>query len=530
MFKALLKTRMLYFFSAMVRGKSGKKGLTVGKIVLIVLLYVYLMLVFGILFGSLFASVAVPFYTQGISWMYFAIYALISFAIMLFGSSALAKTQLFDAKDNDLLLSMPIPPRIILLSRISFLVIVNLFYQLVVSVPAALAWGIFIGFKISEFVRFVVITLLLILFSTALSLFLGWLIALASSRAKNKTLISVLFTLAFLAVYFYFYSSAQKYVMMLAQNGEEIASGMKKVLPLYWLGKAVADGNAAYFALSSAIMLIPFIIALAILSRTFLKIVSASKAAVKVKSKKVRYEQTSADKALLRRDVARLFSSSAYLLNSGVGIVFSIFAAGFIAVKGRDIMSSLGEGADMGRLVIAVLMIFAAAFMIGMILFTSASISIEGKTLWILKSLPVKASRILWSKLKLHIIAAAPVGIAMWLAVNVSFYVNWAFAVYSLLIIASYVFLTAGIGLAENINHPILDWDNEAVAVKSGVSVLFTMLLNMALAIAPIVLVLALTMIDLWLTLAIWFVLMAAANAGVYVWLMTIGAKRFMEL
>lgn len=224
MLKSLIKVRLASLAAAMMKtGKSDKKGVTKGKIVLFGLLYLYVMVVFAFLFGTMFISIAQPFAAQGLGWVYFTLYAIISFALMAFGSAAVAKSQIFDAKDNDLLLSMPIPPSYILISRMSVLCILNFFYQLVVLIPAAVVWGITVGFSVLSFVSFILISLGVLLFATALSLLLGWLIALASRKAGNKTLVAVLFSFAFLAVYMYFVSSSQKYIMILAENGAAVA-------------------------------------------------------------------------------------------------------------------------------------------------------------------------------------------------------------------------------------------------------------------------------------------------------------------
>lgn len=531
MFKALMKVRLASLLNMFMRGsKNGKGKASKGKIIGFALLYLYVLVVFGIMFGGMFATVAVPFHEQGVSWLYFALYSILSLALMVFGSTAIAKTQIFDAKDNDLLLSMPIPPSYILASRMSLLVILNFVYQLTVLIPAAVVWALMIGFSFVGLISFILLTLGLLLFSTALALLLGWVIALVSRKSGKKTLITMIFSLGFLAVYMYVCMSAQNYIGLLAQSGESLASAMKAFAPLYWLGNAISGGNVLHLILSIAILVVPFVIAMVILSKTFNKIVSQSQSIARVKEKRASFESRSPESALLRRDTARLFSSASYLLNSSVGIVMAVIAAVMMIIKRDTFSVILTADMPIGKSLLATMLIFGTAFLIGMIPLTAASISIEGKTLWILKSLPIKTSKILWSKLKLNIIACLPAGLAMWLAINICFYVNIAFAVYSLIIILSYIFLMAGIGLMENLRHPILDWSDEAMAVKSGLSVLFTMLINMALAIAPMVAVMVLSMLDLWVTLAVWFVILAILNVILYSWLMTRGAKKFMEL
>ena len=58
----------------------------------------------------------------------------------IFGTVFTAKAQLFEAKDNELLLSLPVRPRDILASRMVSLLLWNLLFGVLVAVPALLAW------------------------------------------------------------------------------------------------------------------------------------------------------------------------------------------------------------------------------------------------------------------------------------------------------------------------------------------------------------------------------------------------------
>ncbi len=529
MLKHLVKIKLLGLLGSM-SGKSAKakKGISKGKLVLLAVLYVYILVVFGFMFGSMFSALT-AFNTMGVGWMYFAMYAIVSFVLMIIGSAAIAKTQIFDAKDNDLLLSMPIPSSYIIISCILTLVVSNFAYFLTVLVPAVIVWATSVGFSVMGIIAFVILSAALLLLSTAMGVLMGWVIALVSRKAKSKTLISVIFTLGFLAVYFYFYSSAQKYLELIVQNGAVIAGKLKTALPLYWFGSAISDGSLVYMLLAALVCIVPFVIVFLVLSKTFNRIIADSHSTVRIKEKKVRFDAVSPKKALIRREVSHIFASAPYLLNSGMGVIMGIIAAVFVIIK-KDMFTVIFANIDMAQNIIASLLICAAIFLIGMIYFTSATISVEGKTLWILRSLPMSSKDILVSKLKVHIYSTLPVSVLMWIAINVACYVNWAFVIYSFLIIAVYTLLTANIGMIENLRHPILDWTDEAVAVKSGMSVLFTMFINMAIVFLPLLLIIVLSAIDLWITLAIWLVIAGALAGASYAWIVTRGVKRFENL
>jgi ABC-2 type transport system permease protein len=92
------------------------------------------------MFGGLFKSICVPLASAGFGWLYFALAGLMAFALSFIGSVFTAQQQLFSAKDNDLLLAMPIPPAYILGSRMLMLYVLNLFMEILVIGPAGVIW------------------------------------------------------------------------------------------------------------------------------------------------------------------------------------------------------------------------------------------------------------------------------------------------------------------------------------------------------------------------------------------------------
>lgn len=532
MLKKLVKIKLLSLVSSLGRnfgGKSGKRIPSVIKYVLMAALYLYVMIVFGLLFGFIFSSLAV-FEEIGLGWLYFAVYAILAIVLMAVGSTAAAKAQIFDAKDNDLLLSMPIRPWEIIVSRLLLLIVINFVYMLVVLVPAAAVWAMDIGFTVMSGIAFIVISAALILFSTALGMLLGWFIALISRKTAKKTLVSTVFTLAFLAVYFYIYTSAQRYLALFIENSEEIAASMRAFLPLYWLSNAISEGNILYLLLSAVILVLPFALAVWIISKTFNKIIADSKATVRIKEKKTDYNIVSPQKALLRREVARLFSSSVYLINSGLGVVMGIVAAVVLVIKKEYVLQLMSSIEDMDSDFMAAMILIGGAYLMSMVMFTAPSVSLEGKTLWILKSLPVSPKAVLMSKIRLHLMALLPMVILLWLAANICFYIDPVFLIVSLVILLAYALLTANIGLIENLRHPKLDWQNEAMAVKSSMSVGLTVFINLGIAIASMIAVMAFGGINFRLTIGALLVVISALALLTYRWIITKGVRRFEEL
>ena len=111
MLKTLLKVHFASIGASLFRSrkkagaKSGK-----GRTVLMGLLTLYVIGCFFIMFGSMFFSLCEPLHELGLGWFYFAIAGLLAFALSFIGNIFATQTQLYDARDNELLLSLPIKP------------------------------------------------------------------------------------------------------------------------------------------------------------------------------------------------------------------------------------------------------------------------------------------------------------------------------------------------------------------------------------------------------------------------------------
>lgn len=143
MFGILVKKQMAeifrgYFYDA----KKNKKRSKISTI-LFMLMYVILMVgVVGGVFTFLAVQLCKPFSLVNMSWLYFLIMGMIAIALGAFGSVFNTFSGLYLSKDNDLLLSMPIPVRSILAARLMGVYLMGLMYSAVVIVPAAVVYWI----------------------------------------------------------------------------------------------------------------------------------------------------------------------------------------------------------------------------------------------------------------------------------------------------------------------------------------------------------------------------------------------------
>ncbi|MBQ9858855.1 MAG: hypothetical protein IJO77_07640, partial [Oscillospiraceae bacterium] len=149
--------------------------------------------------GAQCASLCLAFGETDFAWLYFAFTSAMAFMLCFVGSVFAATNYLYKAKDNELLLSMPVKPGAILLSRMLILLVENYGFAFIVLIPAGIVWAVMQSFTVGGLVCFILGTLLLPLLSLTVSCVFGWLIMTVSSKVRNKKIITLVFAVALFA-------------------------------------------------------------------------------------------------------------------------------------------------------------------------------------------------------------------------------------------------------------------------------------------------------------------------------------------
>ena len=191
--KQLLELGSGFFYDQKKKRARSKAGS-------IVLLVLYGLLVFGLIGGMFFSLATVlcgPLLQLGFDWLYFALLGLIATLLGVFGGVFNTFSGLYNARDNGLLLSMPIPPRYILLSRLGGVYIMGLIFSAVATVPAAIVYFLLRAFSLPRLLGAVLYVLDVSVLVAALSCILGWVVAKISAKLKNKSALTVIVSLLF---------------------------------------------------------------------------------------------------------------------------------------------------------------------------------------------------------------------------------------------------------------------------------------------------------------------------------------------
>ena len=488
MFKTLLKINVQSLFLSMFSNGKGKEKKSKKKspvmAVLIALLAIY---VVACLIGSvalMFSPLAEAFgVLPGLEWLYFALAGILIFLLTFVGSIFSTQNLIFKAKDNELLLSMPVPTHYILGSRIASLFVLDIFYAAIMGIPIIGVYFYHHEFSLPVLIFYIIGLMLIIILSAALTAFCGWAIAIISTKFKNTNFIQVVLSVGFLVAYMGFAMNMREYLEKLIINGETIAAAVKKAVPpFYWFGKACTESEFASIALLAVTAIIPFILGCLLISKSFVKIATTKKSANKKKYVAKELTASSAKTALFKKEVAMFISKPMYMLNSAIGGLMLIMFAVMMLVKGDslglDQIFIIAPGSEqLIPLIIAVVFAFCSA----MCNPAASSISLEGSRINVLRSMPVSAEDFFFAKYALNfIIGFVPLTVSV-------FFVAAAFEFELLTAVALYISavcflaMSSFVNLTANLIFPKFSWQNEMVVIKQSAAVLVAMLSGMAL-------------------------------------------------
>lgn len=470
MTKILIKKQLMEVFSWIYQDKKTGKNRDKKGLLLYVFFYVFLFGFLAVIFYNMAASLCGPLVEDGFGWLYIALMGIVGMSLGVFGSVFNTFASLYQAKDNDLLLSLPLPTRSILIARLYGVYAMGLMYELLVMVPAMIVYFMHVSPDVSVVICCILIILLLSVFILTLSCVLGWIVAFVSSKLKNQKIITVLISLAFFAAYYYVCGSAGNMMQTLLLDPAGMADKVKGIAyPLYQMGLA-AEGKWNAFLFFAFAVLVLFAVIYFILQKSFLALSIANKGNKKAVYVEKKAHTASIPRALLRKEVFRFTQSPIYMLNCGLGIVFILFAAVMLLVKKGTVDSLLMMfiGYEDRIALVATAAICMITTMNDM---AAPSVSLEGKNIWILQVLPVSGWQVLKAKLGLQIIFNLIPTTFLIICVEWILKPAAAFVVLIPLTVVLFIIMMAAFGLTCNLKAPNLKWTNETVPVKQSMSV-----------------------------------------------------------
>ncbi len=472
MLKVLLKKQISevfksYFFDAK-KNKMRSKWAIAGWFIFFVLVMVGML---GGMFTALALTLCGSFEAVGMSWLYFLMMGGIAILLGAFGSVFNTYAGLYLAKDNDQLLSLPIPVKTIVTARLANVYLMGAMYSLTALIPALAVYWIVAGPTAARVICGLLFLLIVTVIVLLLSCLLGWVVARISLKLKNKSFITVLAALVFIAAYYFFYFKANDFIKDILLHAETYGERIRgAAYGLYLFGR-VGEGDWLATAIVGAVTALAFVLIWTVLHRSFLKIATSSGSVGKVRYTEKRAKEKSVFGAILAKEFGRFTGSANYMLNCGLGVLLIPAGGVLILLKGQLIAEAIDEvlSARPG----------SAAILMGTMLFVLASlntasapsVSLEGKSIWIPQSLPVEPKMVLRAKAAVQLLLTAVPELFAVICFAVA--LDFPLPEKLLLCLMPLVFVSfwALFCTLVGVRMPLLNWTDETAPIKQSASV-----------------------------------------------------------
>ncbi len=428
--------------------------------------FILLMMIFyvgALVFGLCYLGLGniVPCYLTVIS-------SILIFAFGLFD----AGHTVFEKRGYDILTAMPIRPWGVVCSRFAVMYFKDILMTLIILLPGISVYAVMKRPNVLFYLTMLIGALFIPALPLVASTVMGTIIMSISSRMKNKSIIqSVLVCAIVIGIIAGSFSTQQlpnnglstEALKSIAQNISELIGSI--YAPALWLSNAARgasySGLLLFVLLSAALMAV----CLTLTSRLFPNIMRGQNRISAKHNYTLKGSQSrSMLRALYAREFKRYFSSSIYVTNTMIGPIMGCVLSVAIFFIGIDTVQSAIP------IPIAELLPFALSAVFCMMTTTSTSISMEGKQILIIKSLPIPIKAWLDSKVLLNLSLILPfyviseVFLILATAPSVPSLL-WLILIPLLIMLFSTVF-----GITVNLKLHSFDWEKEGQIVKQSAS------------------------------------------------------------
>lgn len=400
---------------------------------------------------------------------------------------------LFNCKDDNLLLSLPIKKSTILFVRVFKFYLFEVLYNSLFLIPAMAIYAFYSNVGPSFYLVSFVALLILPIVPVIISCVIGGTISVYSSRFKFKSFAEILVTAGSLLFIFYISMNFNSVLEDLVQSASRINETIvRSYYPAGEYIKLVNNFNITelliYIVVNTGLLLGIVLL----FSRIYFYINSKVKI-VKTGPKNKDYviKTNSQLTSLIKKEFKRYISSPVAVTNSGFGLVLFIIgcvmiSANFENVAGVIITQDISISVEKIKSYIPVILFGFVSITALMTSITCSMISMEGKSFNILKSFPVKPFKIIMSKILTAVFIMLPFIFIGDFILIMKF--SFSFFEIAIIIITSLILplLSETIGLIVNLKYPRLNAENDTQVVKQSASSMIAVFISLILTILTV--------------------------------------------
>lgn len=451
---------------------------------------------------------------------------------------------LFEAKDNDLLFSLPISKSKIFFTRVFKLISFQFLYNSLFMLPAIIVYAIYEKPNLSFYLLSLIMLVLLPIIPTIVACIIGYIIKGVTSRFKSRNILQVILTSFILLLIFYGSFNMQTMIANVTQNANNINEVITKIYyPAGLYINLIQNFNVLDLVALIAINIIPAVLFIYVASIFYFKITSKlgekgnnSKKGNWEKSAKKTFKAKSQLSGLISKEMKRFFSSSVFIVNAGFGMVLMLAVTIGISINFEGMINSMLQGKEI-EISIVEIRTFMPKIFYGFVVFiscmtsiTSSMISLEGKSFNITKSLPVKPEKVLLAK----VLTSNIISTSVILVCDVIFFIVFKVAIMDMIFILLASILmptfTALVGILMNLKYPKMDATSDTEVVKQSMSSGLSVFIGMFVGMLSIVIMIIGSKINLNLFIILELVIFSVIVFILWKTLKKYGTKRWKEI
>ena len=528
--KNTINLAIIYFKQTLAQLFSSKKRVKVlsnGALAFVIFIVVMLSMAFAYLgTAEQFNEIGHPEYVLVIGLM-------LSAFLVLMMTIYDSQNQYYKNKDYDMLSSMPIKTWSIITAKYLSSYFVSFFYGFIIAFPAYVVYFIYCPITIPAIVYSIFSFFFIPTFNQLVGSIIAYLISLITFKMTNKkiftNILTIVFTIA-LVTFIYFANSTLMQNLFI----DGFSLWIKIVLPhVFFLFNSVTTGSFLQFLAFLAITLGFALISISIITLGYKNINSSLITSKRKKSNKpLTYLSDKTFSSLIKKETRTFFNSPSYFINGLMGPIIVVILAVTMSLGAKDVYGSFENFPS--EYFITMYICFSS-MCLGIGVPTSASITIEGRKFYVLKSLPISYNLFIISKLAFNIFLSLPfvlIGSTIFVIIAPCS-IGEIFLIYLIPLLSMLTF--SGLGLLTNLKWQRLDWTNEAQAVKQSLSLFVSMMTAIFLSMIPFLIYFLLfneisSILSLSEYFAIYLAFITLFCAIVYILLFTHGKKLYRKI
>lgn len=458
----------------------------------------------------------------------------VSSLVSLFFTIFKANGDLFAFPDYEKVLSLPIPVRTVIYSRLANMYFWNTFIAILVMTPMGVVYGIFVKPALGVYIIWIAGIFIACLIPTIIASFIGALITAIASKFRYASAVSSILGIAFVVVLMVSsmaLSSGDSGLGKLfnPQTGEAdiaaistlvpalSASINKTYPPVKLFTDAIVEGNVLSFLILVGISIILYAIFASLLALKYREINSTLTSRISRADYKMEIlRQGSMRNALYKKTIMRILKSSICATNLLIGCVMALLLSVAMVVVGPEkVLAGFDASASMNLIQNGAG--YALAAIVSMTNTAAVSLALEGRNIWLIKSLPIPAKTLYDSYLMTNLTFTIPTALICGILFSIALKTGFVSTVIIILIPLAFSLLSAVMGIFIGNRMAFYDWQEEAHLVKQSLMSITGMLGGMVLIIIfGAVATMELIPIDTKLISGIFIILFLISSAMIY--------------